>query len=181
MKDLSFKANVINKIIQVEQCTIKWHVDNLKISHKYANVVTSIIKSLSAKYGITIPLLISRGKVHEYLGMTIEFTTKGKECITMYNQVDNIINNAPGIYKTGSATAAPNNLYSMQSPCERNELLSDDEREDYHILTSRCLYVSKQGRHDLQTSIAFHCTRVWNPTQDDKKKLASTIRYMIAT
>ena len=66
-------------------------------------------------------------------------------------------------------------------PCEENELLSDDEREEYHTLTARCLYVSKRGRPDLQTSIAFHCTRVRIPTQDDQKKLARTIRYLMAT
>ena len=188
VKDLGFTANpfdacVVNKIIEGKQCTITWHVDDIKISHKNANVVTSIIESLSAKYGTTVPLSISRGKVHEYLGMTFDFTKKGEVSITMYDQVDDIIESAPTIYKTGvgSATASPTNLYTVRMPCEGNELLSDDDREEYHTLTARCLYVSKRGRPDLQTSIAFHCIRVRNPTQDDQKKLARTIRYMMAT
>lgn len=35
---------VINKQIEGSQCTILWHVDGLKISHKNPNVVTSVIK-----------------------------------------------------------------------------------------------------------------------------------------
>ena len=80
-----------------------------------------------------------------------------------------------------SATTAPSNLYTMQSPCEGNELLSDDKREDYHTITTKCLYVSKRGRPDLQASIAFHYTRLRNSTQDDPKILAKKVRYMIAT
>ena len=33
----------------------------------------------------------------------------------------------------------------------------------------------------MQQSIAFHCTRVNHPTRDDQKKLARTIRYLMAT
>ena len=54
VKDIGFTANpfdacVANKIIEGKQCTITWHVDNIKTSHKNSNVVTSTIESLSAK------------------------------------------------------------------------------------------------------------------------------------
>ena len=67
VKDLGFKVNaydtcVVKKNIQGKQCTISWHVDDLKISHKYANVVTSIIESLSARYGTAMPLLSVESK-----------------------------------------------------------------------------------------------------------------------
>ena len=81
VRDIDFTANpfdacVVNKRIEEKQRTITWHVDDLKISHKNTNVVTSTIESLSAKYGITMPLSIVRGKVHEYLGMTFDITKK---------------------------------------------------------------------------------------------------------
>ena len=160
----TYDVCVVNKQIDGKKCTISWYVDDLKISHKYSNVITNIIKSLNNKYGTILPLLVSRGKVHDYLGMNFDFTIKGKVMITMYDQVDNIIDEAPNVYKTGTgcATASPKNLYSVHEPCEGNELLYDTKREEYHTLTAQCLYISKHGQPDIQTSIAFHCTRVKN-------------------
>lgn len=111
---------------------IMWPVDNLKISHEDASVVTSIIKSLRVKYDATISLSSSRDRVKKYLGMTFYFTMKVEASIIMYDQLDDIIDNAPRIYKSGlwSTTVAPNNLYSVQPACEGNELLSDSGWEE---------------------------------------------------
>ena len=46
---------------------------------------------------------------------------------------------------------------------------------------AQCLYLSKIARLDLQTSIAFYYTMVLSLDEDDDSKLASTIRYLIAT
>ena len=75
-EDLGFERNpydwcVFNKIIDGKQCTIVCHVDDLMISHEDPNVVTSIIRSLSDKYGDMMPLIVNRGRVHEYLGMVL--------------------------------------------------------------------------------------------------------------
>ena len=47
--------------------------------------------------------------------MTLDFTTKGKVCITMYDQVDDIIESALEIYKIGAGftTTLPINLYTV--------------------------------------------------------------------
>ena len=60
--------------------TITWHVDDLKISHVEAREVTKIIdwfKSISGK------VRVSRGAVHDYLGMNLDFSDKGKVKISM--------------------------------------------------------------------------------------------------
>ena len=51
---MGFQANeydkcVANKIINGKQCTIIWHVDDLKISHVEQKVVNDIIKKLEDK------------------------------------------------------------------------------------------------------------------------------------
>jgi len=51
-----FKLNeydqcVKNNLINGKQCTIVWHVDELKISHVEAEVVDNIIKKLNTKFG----------------------------------------------------------------------------------------------------------------------------------
>ena len=112
--------------------------------------------------------------------MAFDFSKTCEVKITMYDHIDSILEGVSTIYKSGigCATAAPSYLYTVREPCEGNKLLLDNEREEYHTLTVQCLYVSKRGRLDLQTSIALHCTRVRNPTQNDQKKLGRTIRYL---
>lgn len=55
-----YNACIVNKIIDSKQCTISLYIDDLKISHKDANVANSIIKSLDDKYGSITPLSVSR-------------------------------------------------------------------------------------------------------------------------
>ena len=71
----------VNKMINNKQATIVWHVDDLKISHADKAVVTEIIDFISKEFGQTAPLTIMRGKEHEYLGMTIDYSLKGKSKI----------------------------------------------------------------------------------------------------
>ena len=83
-----FKLNeydkcVANKMINGKQCTIIWHVDDLKISHVEQKVVNDIIKRLKDKFGQESPLETSQGKTIDYLGMCINYTGRGKVKISM--------------------------------------------------------------------------------------------------
>jgi hypothetical protein len=51
---------VANKTIDGHQCTILWHVDNLKISHMDAKVNTNIIKLIDDEFGKEAPLTHQR-------------------------------------------------------------------------------------------------------------------------
>jgi len=44
-----------NKIIKAKQCTIIWHVSDLKISHVDKIVVEDIFKQLTIKFGQDAP------------------------------------------------------------------------------------------------------------------------------
>mmetsp|Transcript_22128 Transcript_22128/g.61498 ORF Transcript_22128/g.61498 Transcript_22128/m.61498 type:complete len:143 (+) Transcript_22128:475-903(+) len=77
--ELGFEVNpydkcVVNKIINGKQCTIAWQVDDLKISHAEESVLDDVIKQLSDKYGKKAPLTVNRGKIHDYLGIMIDFS-----------------------------------------------------------------------------------------------------------
>ena len=53
-----------NKIIDGKQCTIVWHVDNIKISHVDPNVVTTVISDIQKEYDNTDTVKFNCGKVH---------------------------------------------------------------------------------------------------------------------
>ena len=80
-----------NKMIDGKQCKILWHVDDLKISHETSEVVASVIALINAEFGNEAPITVQRGKIHEYLGMTLDFTKPGKVMILMTEYIVNTL------------------------------------------------------------------------------------------
>ena len=181
--ELGFTLNrydkcVANKMINGKQCTIIWHVDDLKMSHVSADDLEKIIERLDEKYGKEAPLTVNRGKVHEYLGMTIDFSEKGKVKFIMYDYIENLLDEAPADMSGHAATPAALHLFTINEDAEK---LSDADSDKFHHLTAKLLYLSKRARPDLQTAVAFLCKRVKQPDVDDWKKLSRCIRYLRGT
>ena len=53
--------------------TVTWHVDYLKLSHKDRLEVTKCLQIFDLIYGGL--MTVYRGKVHDYLGMDLDFST----------------------------------------------------------------------------------------------------------
>jgi hypothetical protein len=68
---------VMNKVVKGTQLTVAWHVDDLKVSHVKPSVVDQFISDMENEFGKETPLNKSRGKVHDYLGMTLDFSKPG--------------------------------------------------------------------------------------------------------
>jgi hypothetical protein len=90
-----FKLNpynrcVTNKIVKKKQITVCFHVDDCKLSHEHSKVVDETIKWLRAEYESIFEdgsgaMKVHRGKVHKYLGMTLDFSHKGQCIVTMHD------------------------------------------------------------------------------------------------
>ena len=83
LEDMGFKVNpyntcVASKVINSTQMTMNWHVDNQKISHKDRWEITKIIKSLAKINGY---IKVKRGKVHEHLGMNLDYAKPGERSV----------------------------------------------------------------------------------------------------
>lgn len=102
----SLKANVYvmnpynpcmwNKMTKGSQCMICFHVDECKISHKLPEVINETVKWLRREYKSIFEddsgeMKVHRGKVHKYLGMTLDFTTKHQVKISMADSVKEVI------------------------------------------------------------------------------------------
>lgn len=89
------------QIIKGQQCTIAWHMENLKILHVNTKVVTMVVNLLDGLYGQQIvdrkqvAITVHRGKVHEYLGMTLDYTESGVIKINMQDYVRKILDKMP--------------------------------------------------------------------------------------
>jgi len=183
LKEWGFVLNpydncVANKMIEGSQCTVLWHVDDLKISHRNPDVVTEVISQLQERYGKEAPLSVTRGKVHDYLGMTLDFSSPGKVSINMRDYVDNILEEVPSDMDGVATTPAADHLFKVNP---EPVLLEKKQAEFFHSLTAKLLFLAKRGRPDIQTAVAFLTTRVKQPDNDDYKKLVRVIRYLRET
>ena len=81
-----------NKMINGKQCTIQFHVDDPKLSHLQQQELDNIINHLNNIFGSEGELLAaSYGKIHEYLGMTIDWSVDWKFIFTMYDYLEDIL------------------------------------------------------------------------------------------
>jgi len=46
---------------------------------------------------------------------------------------------------------------------------------------AKLLYLSRRSRQDIQTAVAYLCTRVQSPDTDDYKKLVRVMKYIWGT
>jgi hypothetical protein len=175
---------VANKTINGKQCTIVWHVDDLKISHIDPIAVTSILDLLDTKYGQEIvggkraPITINRGKTHEYLGMTLDYSEPGSVKVNMIDYVQKVLEEMPKEMDGTATSPAGDYLFKI---VEGIELLDEATSEFFHATVAKLLFLCKRGRPDIQTAIAFLCTRVQHPTKHDHNKLARVIKYLRGT
>ena len=109
---------VANKMIDGKQCTILWHVDDLKISHVDPQVVTNIINDIKKEFGKEDPLTVNRGKVHEYLGMILDYSKPKKVMIIMKDYIEEMLSELPANMDGISCTPASNHLFDIDSNFE---------------------------------------------------------------
>jgi len=146
LKEWGFTINeynhcVANKTINGRQCTIIWHVDDLKISHVNKKVVEDIIGLLNKKIGKESPLTTTRGKVLEYLGMTLDYSARGKVKISMNNYINKLLTELPSDMNGAVKTPAASHLFNVDK--DSKKLQEDICRSDGHSRSfSACGYGS---------------------------------------
>ena len=80
-----------NQYTDNNQFTIVFHVNDMKLNHIDKQFVTNTIQKLESVYARLDPMTMTREKLHQYLGMTIDYRSKGEVRITMYNFIKKMI------------------------------------------------------------------------------------------
>ena len=151
------------------------HLDDLKISHVDPEIITGVIGQLEEEFGTDTPLTKTQGKIHEYLGMTLAFTVPGTVKFTMTDYIKGMLEALLVDMNGEAVTPAANHLFEI-SP--KPELLHKSKADMFHHNVAKLLFLCKQARSDIQTAVAFLCTRVKAPDADDYKKLTHVMRYL---
>ena len=70
-------------------------MDDLKSTHKDPKVNDQFDKWLQDNYGAHGEVVIHRGTRHDYLGMELDYSVKGKVKINMTKYIENMIEDFP--------------------------------------------------------------------------------------
>jgi hypothetical protein len=191
LTDIDFVINpydpcVANKMIEGDQMTIRFHVDDCKLSHRKTKVMDSMLDQLRQEYESIFEdgsgaMMASRGNIHKYLGMTLDYTVRGQVKITMFDYVDEILAAFDKAESKGGGTktsAVPDSIFRVDENCEK---LKQDKDVEFHNMVTNTLYSTKRARPDTCTAIAFLTTRVRAPDKDDWNKLVHLMRYIRGT
>ncbi len=125
---------VMNRIKEDKQQSVRFHVDDLMSSTEVVKVNDNFLTWLNKKYGKHGEVKATRGKRHEYLGMTMDFATKGKVVIDMFDYIRNMLADSSVILKPDEVapTPAEENLLTVK---EDSPLLPKKQAEEYHKST----------------------------------------------
>jgi len=161
------------------QHTVKFHVDDLMEGVEEAQINTNFQKWLNLKYGNHGEVKCTRGKVHDYLGMTLDFTKDGEVAVDMADYVVSMVDESPfSIGSKAAPTPAGEDLFAQD---EKSPLLSEKKKTEFHTLVAKGLFVCRRARPDIHTTIAALCTRVQAPTDQDWEKLERLLKYLNGT
>ena len=181
LEEVGFKFNgydpcVANKMVSNKQQTIRFHVDDVMSSHVNKAVNDKFLEWANTKYGEIGEVKASRGKKHDYLGMTFDFSEDKKVKISMKKYTEQMVKDFSvelDIHDT-MKTPAGNNLFEKGS----GKILDRDRKEEFHNMTARGLFMSKRSRPDIQQTISVLCTRVQDSNESDWKKLTRMMKYL---
>jgi hypothetical protein len=107
--------------------------------------------------------------VHRYLGMTIDYSTRGVACILMVDYVKDIVmtwdkasdrielDSFEIKYRklSGESTPAPSNLFTMDEDLAK---LPEKQKAAFHNIVAKALYVVKRAWPDIVVSVSFLTT-----------------------
>jgi hypothetical protein len=169
---------VANKTVNGSQMTVTWHVDDGKVSHKDPNEVTKFLVYLAKIYGPK--LTVTRGKVHDYLGMDLDYASKKELKVVMIKYLKKVMTDFPEAITSTAATPAADHLFDIRDE-EEAKWLPEEQAQAFHRSVAQLLFLSARARPDIKTAVAFLTTRVSKPDEDDWGKLKRVLKYLKGT
>jgi len=143
-----------------------WHVDDLKVSHKDPFEITKFATYLSSIYGKK--LSVKKGKVHDYLGMDLDYSEKGSVKVSMVRCTGKVWRGFPEKVTGSTASPAQNHLFKVRDESDPGyELLTEDLAQSFHHTAAQLLFVCSRARRDIQTDVTFLTAKVKKSDQDD--------------
>ena len=151
-----------NKMVNGEEITVQFHVDDLKASHKDHAELDDFLDNLRSEFGQEDELTENKGLAHEYVSIIIDYLIAGKVVFTMFNYLEDVIfEDADDLKNSCSYYPEDNQLFKVDADSPR---LSQKDADIFHRHVTRLLFANKRARPNIQVGVAFLYTRVKLPT-----------------
>ena len=115
-------------------------------------------------------MTIHRGKVHNYLGMDLDFSSTKTLKIGMIKYIKKIHDDLLEDLKPAAATPALEHLFTVRED-NKDKLLPEEQALTFHHTVAQLLFLSARARPDTRTAVSFLCSRTRAPDEDDWGKL----------
>jgi hypothetical protein len=92
---------------------------DIKVSHIDTPVINKVLELFKGACGKEAPSTITHGKVHKYLGMTIDYQVKGNVKITMIQYIKNLLAEVPNNMAGEAATPAASHLFQVNEEAKK--------------------------------------------------------------
>jgi len=96
----------------------------------------------------------------------------------MEEYINKILEEAPHDMEGITKTPAASHLFNVNDGAKK---LSEVRAQLFHHMVGKLLYLFRRTQQDIKTAVAFLYTRVKQPDEDDYKKLARVIQYLMGT
>ena len=102
---------------------------------------------------------MKRGKIHDYLGMDLDWSVGGKVTISMIKYVYKILEDFIEVIKKTAATPARDNIFQVRAE-ELGEHLLEELVVAFQYAVAQLLFLSQCARRDVQLPVSFVTQKV---------------------
>jgi hypothetical protein len=131
---------IANKMVNDAQITVLWHVDDLKMSHKEKKTVDDFIEWVVMPYRKIGQVKVTRVKVHEYLGMKLNYEVEGQVSCDMTSYVRVMIKDSSQKLDGKSKIPWNDKLFKVN---EDTPTLDKKKAEQLHMVVAQGLFLCK--------------------------------------
>jgi hypothetical protein len=140
-------------MVNGSQMTIRWLVDDLMISHLKEEEIMQVVQQIKDIYGNNLKKNV--GTVHDYLGMTIDYSFDKKVQINTWNYIKKVMREFPEEIMGVCATPASDYLFKVH---EDGTKLNEELAEGFHHTVYQLLFAAIRARCNIQTAVSFLTT-----------------------
>ncbi len=135
-----------------KKMTVAWHLDHLKVLRVDPIRVTNFTKWAISKYG---DCAITQGKIHEYLGMTLDYSRPGMVRVSMIPYIEKLLKQFPGDLCQPAPSLAADHLFKVRDG-EEATFLPEKQAFLFHHVVAQLLFVTTRAQRDIQMGVFPH-------------------------
>jgi len=180
LKEVGFEKNpydhcVFNKLEGDDQLSVGIYVDDLLITCKGKEAIYKLKSDLEHKYK---QVNFEDGDKISYLGMLVDNTQEEYIDISMPAYIQQIVSDMKLNPDQCSSTPCSSKVFEVN---DNDTLLNNEDKDFFHSVVAKLLYLSKRTRPDILLATTFLCQRVQKPGNEDMKKLSRVAKYLNGT